>query len=734
MEFAFPPCSAPESGCACGDLRLKKLNAIPARLHRHAQMQALRKHNAAGGTWPLRKDDARAIRFDWYIGKYLLRFSSCCGCGGGGGGGGRDFKEAAVEVRRCVSMASTMGGLVRIAVRRGGGGRIGTWARALLSADMQTRRYCSLGNPPILVQKRGSDILHDPWLNKGTAHPSVERDSLGLRGLLPPSVISLEQQVARFGLSFRSLERKTREGESDERALAQWRLLNRLHDRNETLYYKVLIDNIKEFAPIVYTPTVGLVCQNYSGLFRRSRGMYFSAKDKGLMASMVYNWPSDKVDVIVVTDGSRILGLGDLGVQGIGIPIGKLDLYVAAGGINPSRVLPVCIDVGTNNAALLENPLYKGLRQPRLEGDEYLSVIDEFMEAVYIRWPKVIVQHEDFQNKWAFSLLKRYRNKCRMFNDDVQGTAGVALAGILGAVRAMGRPMSDISKMRIVVVGAGSAGLGVVNMVRESMAMTEGVSPQTLKKAAENFWIMDSRGLVTESRKDMDPDVKDYARSLTGNLALPEGAPLLDVVKKVKPDVLLGLSGVGGIFNKQVLEAMKHERNHRPAVFAMSNPTSNAECSSTDCFNVLGANCVFASGSPFPDVALGDGSTGKANQGNNMYLFPGIGLGTCLAGSRLVTDGMLHAAAERLASMMSAEDVAKGIIFPPVTQIRDVAKEVGAAVVKAAVDEDLAEGTWNADARDLRAMSQDDIVDYVDRMMWSPAYSPLIYSKSREAH
>lgn len=311
------------------------------------------------------------------------------------------------------------------------------------------------GHRPSIVHKRSLDILHDPWFNKGTAFSITERDRLNLRGLLPPSVMSSEQQIQRFMADLKRLQVNARDGPSDPNALAKWRILNRLHDRNETMYYKVLINNIEEYAPVVYTPTVGKVCQNYSGLFRRPRGMYFSSEDRGEMVSMVYNWPSDQVDMIVVTDGSRILGLGDLGVQGIGIAIGKLDLYVAAAGINPQRVLPVMIDVGTNNEKLLQDPLYLGLQQHRLEGDEYLAVIDEFMNAVFTRWPNVIVQFEDFQSKWAFKLLQRYRNDYRMFNDDVQGTAGVAIAGLLGAVRAQGRPMIDFPKMKIVVAGAG---------------------------------------------------------------------------------------------------------------------------------------------------------------------------------------------------------------------------------------------------------------------------------------
>uniref|UniRef100_A0A0E0R127 Malic enzyme n=1 Tax=Oryza rufipogon TaxID=4529 RepID=A0A0E0R127_ORYRU len=597
---------------------------------------------------------------------------------------------------------------------------------------------------PCIVHKRGTDILHDPWFNKDTAFPMTERDRLGLRGLLPPRVMSFEQQYDRFSEStpstspnfrprdhlisaalpnvacdalaaccvavnsFRSLEHNTR-GEPDTIvALAKWRILNRLHDRNETLYYRVLIDNIKDFAPIIYTPTVGLVCENYSGLFRRPRGMYFSAKDKGEMMSMIYNWPAEKVDMIVVTDGSRILGLGDLGVQGIGIPIGKLDVYVAAAGINPQKVLPIMLDVGTNNTKLLEDKLYLGLRQPRLEGEEYLSVVDEFMEAVHARWPKAVVQFEDFQMKWAFETLQRYRNRFCMFNDDVQGTAGVALAGLLGAVRAQGRPLSDFTKQKIVVVGAGSAGIGVLNMAKQAMLRMPGINRSG--EGHNQFWVLDKDGLITKSRKGLDPAVARYARGFGPEEVqdLHEGASLVEVVRKVKPHVLLGLSGVGGIFNEEVLKAMKESDSPRPAIFAMSNPTTKAECTPEDVFKYVGDNAVFASGSPFSNVTLGNGRQGYANQANNMYLFPGIGLGALLSGARHITDGMLQSAAEC---------------------IRHITARVGAAVVRAAVDEDLAEGRCDVDARDLKSMTEADTVDFVARKMWYPIYSPLVNDK-----
>lgn len=497
------------------------------------------------------------------------------------------------------------------------------------------------------------------------------------------------------------------------------------------MYYKVLIDNIEEHAPIVYTPTVGLVCQNYSGLFRRPRGMYFSAEDRGEMMSMVYNWPADQVDMIVVTDGSRILGLGDLGVHGIGIAIGKLDLYVAAAGINPQRVLPVMIDVGTNNEKLLKDPLYLGLQEHRLEGEEYVAIIDEFMEAVFARWPNVIVQFEDFQSKWAFRLLQRYRKTYRMFNDDVQGTAGVAIAGLLGAVRAQGRPMLDFPKQKIVVAGAGSAGIGVVNAASRTMARMLGNNEVAFESARSQFWIVDAHGLITEERTNIDPDARPFARrkSELGHQGLSEGASLVEVVKKVKPDVILGLSAVGGLFSKEVLEALKDSSSSRPAIFAMSNPTKNAECTPEEAFSILGEKIIFASGSPFSDVDLGNGKIGHSNQGNNMYLFPGIGLGTLLSGARVISDGMLQAAAERLASYMKEEEVLEGIVYPPISRIRDITKEVAAAVVKEAVAEDLAEGYRDMDARELARLSEEETVEYVQQNMWSPVYPTIVYKK-----
>ncbi|PKU70225.1 NAD-dependent malic enzyme 1, mitochondrial [Dendrobium catenatum] len=433
--------------------------------------------------------------------------------------------------------------------------------------------------------------------------------------------------------------------------------------------------------------------------------------------------------MIVVTDGSRILGLGDLGVHGIGIAIGKLDLYVAAAGINPQRVLPIMIDVGTNNEKLLKDPLYLGLQQHRLDGEDYLAVIDEFMEAVFTRWPRVIVQFEDFQSKWALKLLQRYRNTYRMFNVDVQGTAGVAIAGLLGAVRAQGRSMIDFPRQKIVVAGAGSAGIGVVNAARKTMARMLGNNDSAFESAGRQFWVVDAEGLITDERPNIDANTLSFARKTRemDRLGLREGSSLIEVVKKVKPDVLLGLSAVGGLFSKEVLEALKDSTSTRPAIFPMSNPTKNAECTPEEAFSILGEQIIFASGSPFKDVDLGNGKIGHCNQGNNMYLFPGIGLGTLLSGARVISDGMLQAAAECLAAYMKEEDVLNGIIYPPISSIREITQEVATAVIREAVAQYLAEGRPGMDTRDLERLDKEETRKYVKKNMWKADYPTLVY-------
>ncbi|CAN0875686.1 NAD-dependent malic enzyme 1, mitochondrial [Linum grandiflorum] len=604
--------------------------------------------------------------------------------------------------------------------------RRATTSHTSLLSSARTVITTTEGCRPTIVHKRSLDVLQDPWFNKGTAFSITERDRLNIRGLLPPNVMSPQQQIDRFMVDLQRLQVQARDGKSDTIPLAKWRILNRLHDRNETMYYRILLDNIAQYSSIVYTPTAGRVCQNYSGLFRRPRGMFFSAADRGEMMSMVYNWPAEQVHVIVLTDGSSIMGLGDLGVQGIGMAIGKLDLYVAAAGINPQRVLPIMIDVGTNNEKLLGDPWYLGLQERRLDGDEYVSIIDELMEAIFTRWPKVIVQFEGFQSKWALELLQRYRNVYRMFNDDIQGTAGVAIAGILGTLRSQNRPVTDFPKLKIVVAGAGKAGIGFINAASSTMdkMLEHSDDSGSCNKSKDQIWVVDDQGLITEERRNVHPDVVPFTRKC-GN-RLKEGANLAEVVGEVKPDVLIGLSDSGGLFTKEVLTALKGhsdcDRRRRPTIFAMSYP--NPECSFEEAYSVMGEKMVFATGNRMRELEEG----GDCNQMNNMYLFPGIGLGALVSGSKVISDGMIQRAAECLAEYTSEEEVREGILYPEISKVRDITEKVAAAVVKEAVEEDVAEGyRGRAKARELQRLDDEEILEYVKKNMWTPHYSKMVF-------
>lgn len=522
---------------------------------------------------------------------------------------------------------------------------------------------------PYVIPKRGKELLHEPLFNKGVRFPERERDRLALRGLLPPKVLTTRAQVELFLKHFRE--------ETDP--MAKYNMLHSLQDRNETLFFKILAENVEEMAPVVYTPTVGLACQDFSQQFRRARGMYFSIEDRGEMTSMLYNWPADEVDVVVVTDGSRILGLGDLGVQGMGISIGKLNLYVACGGLTPARVLPVCLDVGTDNQELLDDPFYLGLNRPRATGDEYYAVVDEFMDAVAHRYPNALIQHEDFQTPHALPLLEKYRNTHRMFNDDIQGTGTVALAAMMAAMRAIGQPLSALKDQSFVVAGAGSAGIGIVDTLVVAMTTLYGMS---VEEARSRFWLVDHLGLLGQGRTDLTEDQVRFRRQDAEG-----GTPLLDVLPLAGATVLLGVSGAGRIFTQPVLQWMA-SNNETPIIFPMSNPTSKAEATAEEVFSATDGRAIFGSGSPFPPTFI-DGKTCIANQANNMYVFPGLGLGTVISGARHVSDGMLMASAEALANYPSEVDVAAGKIFPSISEIRDVSKVVARATIKQALKEGL---------------------------------------------
>jgi malate dehydrogenase (oxaloacetate-decarboxylating)(NADP+) len=528
--------------------------------------------------------------------------------------------------------------------------------------------------------------LQTPWLSKGTAFTEAEREALGLRGLLPPRVHTQEEQVLRVMTNYR---KKPNDLEKYVQLIA-------LEDRNETLFYRVLIDHLEEMMPIVYTPTVGQACQEYGNLFRRPRGLYISAADRGQVKRVLRNYPMRGVRVIVVTDGERILGLGDLGAYGMGIPVGKLSLYTACAGIDPRQCLPVTLDVGTQNETLLRDPLYIGLRQPRIRGEAYDALVDEFVTGVQQVFPGALIQFEDFATRNAFRLLERYRDRVCAFNDDIQGTAAVALAGLCSALRLTGGKFAD---QRLLLAGAGEAGIGIANLVVSAL-VAEGVPRE---EARRRCWFVDSQGLVVRNRGELAEHKRPYAHDHPG---CPD---LLSAVRNLKPTALIGVSGASRSFTRPVIEAFGAIQA-RPIVFALSNPTSKAECTAEEAYTWTGGRAIFASGSPFGPVTLGR-RTLVPGQGNNAYIFPGVGLGVIMCGARHVTDSMFFRAAQALAAQVDAADLKQGRIYPSLRRIREVSVQIAAAVVE--------------EAHRLRLASQRrprDIVAHLRRSMYQPSY------------
>ncbi|MEO8451240.1 MAG: NAD-dependent malic enzyme [Gemmatimonadota bacterium] len=523
--------------------------------------------------------------------------------------------------------------------------------------------------PPDL---RGIRLLHDPRYNKGTAFTEAERDELGLRGLLPPRVLSLADQQRRILANFRA----------KPSMLEQYVFLISLQDRNETLFYRTLIDHVAEMMPVVYTPTVGEACKAFGHIFRRPRGLYISASDRTRVREVLGNWPERNVKIIVVTDGERILGLGDLGAYGMGIPIGKLALYTACSGVDPAGCLPVLIDVGTDNESLLADPLYTGLVQHRIRGPEYYALVDEFVEAVQVEFPGAIIQFEDFATDNAFGLLDRYRDRVACFNDDIQGTAAVTLAGLVAAGRVTGLRLEE---QRFLFFGAGSAATGIANLVVAAM-VRNGVSAEA---ARARCWFVDTKGLVTAGRSDLAPHKRPYAHAHA-----PAGN-LLAAIETLRPTALLGLSAQPRTFSEPVLRAMAAV-NLRPIVLALSNPTSKAECTAEEAYRWTDGRAVFASGSPFPPVEL-DGRRFVPGQGNNVYVFPGIGLGAIAAGARRVTTAMFLAAADSLGTFVGPDLLEQGTLYPPLEAIREVSARIAEAVLRVVEAEGLAGAPIAAD-------------------------------------
>ncbi len=502
--------------------------------------------------------------------------------------------------------------------------------------------------------RRGFDVLRDPLLNKGTAFTEKERDALGLRGLLPPHVLSQKEQVDRILMNLRKL--------SDP--LDKFVALNSLHDRNESLFFRVLRDHIDEMQPIVYTPTVGLACQEYGNIFQRPRGMFISANDRGNIAKVLRNWPYP-AGVIVVTDGERILGLGDLGAHGMGIPVGKLSLYTACAGIHPRLCLPITLDVGCNNDALRNDVNYVGLRQRRITGAAYDDFMEEFMTATQEVFPGVMVQFEDFANHNAFRLLEKYRDRMCTFNDDIQGTAAVALAGLFSGLRVTGAPLSE---QTILFLGAGEAATGIADLVVAAM-IAHGV---TRERALRNCWLVDSQGLVVKGRAKLAEHKLTYAHEH------PPIGDFLSAIKTLKPTAIIGVSAVGGTFTREVLEEMARI-NQQPIVFALSNPTSQAECTAEEAYRHTGGRALFACGSPFDPLEY-NGKTYVPRQGNNSYIFPGIGLGAIASGATTITNEMFMTSAHTLAQLVTESDLEQGSLYPALPRIREVSAAIGNAI------------------------------------------------------
>ncbi|XP_072264684.1 NADP-dependent malic enzyme [Pyxicephalus adspersus] len=517
------------------------------------------------------------------------------------------------------------------------------------------------------TRKRGYDITRDPHLNKGMAFSLEERLQLGIHGLLPPCFLSQDVQVLRV---LRNYERQKKD-------LDRYILLMGLQDRNEKLFYKVLTSDIERFMPIVYTPTVGLACQQYGLAFRRPRGLFITIHDRGHISTVIKSWPENNIKAVVVTDGERILGLGDLGSYGMGIPVGKLALYTACGGVKPQECLPVMLDVGTDNEELLKDPLYIGLRHKRVRGKPYDDLLEEFMKAVTDRYGiTCLIQFEDFANANAFRLLNKYRNSYCTFNDDIQGTAAVAVAGLLAALRITKNKLSDHT---VLFQGAGEAAMGIADLITMAMEK-EGISKED---AIKKIWMVDSKGLIVKGRSSLTHEKERFAHEHK------EMKSLEDVVKDIKPTALIGVAAIGGAFTEQIIKDMA-ALNERPIIFALSNPTSKAECTAEQCYALTEGRGIFASGSPFDPVTLPDGRTLYPGQGNNSYVFPGVALGVVACGMRHISDDVFLTTAEIIAEQVSDAHLEEGRLYPPLQTIKEVSVKIAVKVVENAYKDNTA--------------------------------------------
>lgn len=560
-------------------------------------------------------------------------------------------------------------------------------------------KFTVASNGALETTLRGAEVLSTPLLNKGVAFTQNEREELGLKGLLPPAVLTLEEQARRAYEQFSS--------RPDD--LLKNVYLTALHDRNEVLFYRILTDHLREMLPIVYTPTVGVAIQRYSHEYRKPRGVYLSINDSSGIEEAFTNIgaTAENIDLVVVTDGEGILGIGDWGVGGINIAIGKLAVYTAAVGIDPSRVLPVILDVGTNREELLNNPFYIGNRHPRITGEAYDEFIDTFVQAVNKQFPKALLHWEDFSSRNARKILDKYRHDVCTFNDDIQGTGAVSLAAVLSAVKASGVPLSE---HRVVVFGAGTAGIGIADQVRDAMVRV-GVSEE---ESYKRFWCIDRNGLVTDNMEDLLDFQIPYARKEAEVSEWKENdvIGLAEVVKHVKPTILIGTSTVAGAFKEEIIKEMA-SHVERPIILPMSNPTPLAEAKPADLIEWTEGRALVATGSPFEPVTY-NGVTYVIGQSNNALIFPGLGLGTIVVRASVMTDGMFAAAAEAVASMVDTSQPGAPIL-PEVEELRNISEMVAIEVAKVAVAEGVARVN----------LSDNDIKMAVQEAMWKPEYRQI---------
>ena len=554
------------------------------------------------------------------------------------------------------------------------------------------------GEDRIETRKRGVWLLTNPSTNKGLAYTLAERRALGLEGLLPHQVLAIEQQVEL------ELEHIRAKGSDLEKYIG----LTSLQDRNEVLFYRVLVENLCELLPIVYTPTVGLACQRFSHILRSARGIWITPDDIDRVGEILENAPFDDIRLVVVTDNERILGLGDLGAGGMGIPVGKLALYVAGSGLHPSKCLPVSLDVGTNNQALLDDPLYNGYRRPRLTGEAYFEFVEKFVQGVRDVFPRAIIQWEDFAKTHSFALLERYRKRVPSFNDDIQGTAAVTLGGIFAALRLTGQSIRD---QRVLFIGAGGACIGIARLTKAAMRAA-GAGDEEVHRAIAAF---DSLGLLHEGSEIRDVYKREFALSpqSLAHYGVGADASPVDVIRAFRPTILVGATAQSGAFTRAMLEEMaKHVA--RPVILPLSNPTSQSECTPTDALDWTGGRAIVATGSPFADVVHA-GKRCVIGQSNNVFIFPGVGLGAIVSEAREISDAMFAVAARTLADCVGEERLAVGAIYPSQSELREVSFRIACEVVRTARDSGLG-----------RAIPDAEIEATVRHAVWYPSYIPIV--------